>query len=94
MKKLQETADKVVDNISKVSAANVFNIINHFDDYDLDLVITMLLHKYSEKMRSGSRKVLDQIRVIYKYKQQFKNKSVNKNNAMEMMFVELREKAV
>lgn len=94
IKKLEATCDKVIDNISKVSAANVFNIINHFEEYDLDLVITMLLHKYSTRLIEGKEKILNQIRVIYKYKNQFRNKSINKQNALEMLMVELRENAV
>lgn len=96
IKKLEEVSDRVVNNIGKVSAANVFNIKNHFEEFDLDLVISMLLHKYFKKLSDGkdNMKTLEQIRVIYKYKRQFGNKSINKQNALEMLFVELREKAI
>lgn len=96
VRKLENVVSKVIDNISKISAANVFNIINHLDEFDLDLVISMLLYMYENKLRDNveSLKTLEQIKVIYKYKAQFKNKSINKKNALEVMLIELREKAI
>lgn len=96
IKKLENVASKIIDNISKISAANVFNIINHLDEFDLDLVISMLLYMYENKLRDSTEplQTLKQIKVIYKYKAQFKNKSINKKNALEVMFIELREKAI
>lgn len=99
IKQLEEVTDKVLNNIHKVSAANVFNILKHFEGFDKDLIISTLLYKFTEQLKQPHGieqqwKILNQVKVIFKYKNQLKNKSINKDNAMEMMFVELREKAL
>lgn len=82
--------EKVADNIGNISAANVFNILKHVQKEQLDLLIPMLLYVYGERLKWG-RPVQSQIRIIYEYKQLLaKSKSVNTNNALEMMFVQMR----
>lgn len=92
-----KTADKVVSNISAINSANAFNILKHFELEDADLFIQMMLYVYTQKLMentgrmNGKMMLVNQIKVIFKYKNQLKSKSINKQNALEMMFVELRE---
>jgi DNA polymerase III delta prime subunit len=94
---MMKTAEKVVENIGQINTANAFNIMKHFDLEDADLFIRMMLHVYTNKLRTfGGRQIgkawmLKQLKVIYKYMNQLKSKSINKQNALEMMFIELRE---
>lgn len=82
--------EKVADNIANISAANVFNILKHVPKENLDMLIPILLFVYGQRLKWG-RPVQEQIRIIYEYKQLLaRSKSVNTNNALEMMFVQMR----
>lgn len=101
MAKLEENVERVIDNLTRVSAANAFNIKNHFSDFDDELVLSVLLYKNLEGLRATAaasgqshHAYLDQIRIIYRYKNQLGNRSINKDNALEMMFLELRREAM
>lgn len=99
IKQLIAVTDKVINNIHMISAANVFNILKHFEGFDYDLIISTILYRLTEGMKKAQEvrnkiRLRDQVQVIYKYKDQLKNKSINKDNSMEMMFVELREKVI
>lgn len=94
--RLVENVDKVVDNINRVSVANTFNIPKYFDGIDIDLVFSVFMWAYLKRLKNQVRQhgksfIIRQINVIYKYKRLMENKSINKQNALEMMFVELRE---
>lgn len=95
MKQLLKLAETVADNIHAINTANAFNILKHIDIEDADLFIRVLLYVYKQKMhkptRSGKTMLMHQLKTIYKYKAQLKSKSINKQNALEMMFVEMKE---
>lgn len=83
---------KVVDNIGKISAVNAFNILRSVDKADYDLFLTMLIYCYGERM--PDLKCGKQLAVIYDTKTQLeRSKSINKQNALEMMLIRLREAA-
>lgn len=87
-------ARKVVANISKISVANAFNILKSIDKEEFDLFISMLIYAYSEVIARGE-KCGEQLSVIHNTKNLIeRSTSVNKQNALEMMFVELREVAI
>lgn len=96
IEKMHQFADKIVSNISAINTANAFNIVKHFDIEDTDLLIGMIQKVFSDKLKSSKdmaeiESLFKKIKVLYKYKYQLKNKSINKSNALEMMFVEMRE---
>lgn len=96
MEGLHTLADKVVSNISAITAANAFNIVKHFEIDDAGLLIEMMLKVYRDKLKSSKdlkniETLFNQIKVVYQYKHQLKSKSINKTNALEMMFVEMRD---
>jgi hypothetical protein len=90
--------NRVVENIGKVSAANAFSILKHFHETQHEFIIPMLLHLYGEELKEDNSSnelqyLCKMIQVVYKYKGLMKNKSVNKVNLLEMMFIEMRETA-
>lgn len=87
-------AQKVVDNISKITAANAFNILRSVEKEHYMLFLSMLIHAYGEKLKQGIQ-CGNQLDVIYETKRTIESsKSVNKQNALEMMFVRLREVSI
>lgn len=90
---LLKHAKKVVANIGKISASNAFNILKGIDKEDYELFIPMLIHAYGEMVAQGI-KCGEQLTVLYETKNLLeRSKSVNKQNALEMMFIRLREAA-
>lgn len=90
---LLKHARKVVANIGRISASNAFNILKGIDKGDYELFIPMLIHAYGEMVAQGI-KCGEQLTVLYETKNLLeRSKSVNKQNALEMMFIRLREAA-
>jgi DNA polymerase III delta prime subunit len=86
-------AFKIVDNIGKISASNAFNILRSVDKDKYDFLIPMLIYAYSERMKEGLI-CTEQLRVLYETKSLLeRSKSINVQNALEMMFIRLREAA-
>lgn len=86
-------ARKVVSNIGLISAANAFNILKSIDKANYDLFMSMLIHAYGELVADGVQSA-KQLEVLYETKGLLEqSKSINKQNALEMMFVKLREAA-
>jgi len=86
---IYDLCTKIIVNIKRVSAANVFNITRHIDLDNLDLFLLVLTHVMGEHL------ILEQItnkeiKVFYSWKKVFSLKGVNKQNALEMMFLEMR----
>lgn len=90
---LLEHSDKVVANIGRISVSNAFNILKPVDKEQYDLFMTLLIYSY-EKFQSLGNVCTQQIRVLFDTKNLLKNKSISKQNALEMMFIELREAAI
>ena len=69
--------------------------MKHFDIVDHDLLIRFLEHEILEKSKKESvwafRNGANLIMIILKYKKLLRNKSLNKSNCLEMMFIEMRE---
>lgn len=85
---------KVVDNIDRISVSNAFNILKSVDKSEYDLFISMLVYAYSEKVKQGVQ-CAKQLSVVHRTKNLLeKHSSINKQNALEMMFIELREVAI
>jgi replication-associated recombination protein RarA len=89
---LLKHAGKVVDNIGKISAVNAFNILRTVDKANYDIFLEMLIHSYGQRLPGlvcGK-----QLAVLYETKTQLeRSKSINKQNALEMMLIRLREAA-
>ena len=83
---------KVITNIGRISAANAFKILSHVKKEEVELFLPMLLKCYSQQLLAGLR-CSAEIKVLYKYKSQVENKSINTTNALEMMLLELRKAA-
>lgn len=86
-------SDKVVANIGRISVSNAFNILKDVEKEDYDLFMSMLIYSYESRQAEGFN-CTKQIRVLFHTKELMKNKSLNKQNALEMMFIELREAAI
>lgn len=90
---LLKHCQKVVANIGIISAANAFNILKAIDKEKFDLLIPMMLHAYGEQMQQGAT-VSKQVQVLYETKRNLdRSKSINIQNALETMFIRLREAA-
>lgn len=93
VEKLYETGVKIINNINRVSAANVFNIIDHLEDYlerdNLDLVFLVLYHLYEEKGKKG-HDVEEELMILNKYQHLIKNRLVKPEKALNSMFLHLR----
>lgn len=96
---LLKLSEKICENIGRISAANVFSILNHVKEDDLDLLIPFLIYVYSNRIKQNKDKVKtmlvlsEQLRIIYKYRALLKNKSIRPQPIFEMMFMEMRDKA-
>ncbi len=85
-------AKKVVDNIGKVSAVNAFAILKSVEKEKYEHFIQLLIYAYGEVM--PERTCGKQLAVVYETKNQLeRSKSINKQNALEMMLIKLREVA-
>lgn len=89
------TCETIVQNIGRISAANAFNILKHFHESQYELIIPMLVSMYGRQLKDMKNYVdavetLDILKVLFEYKQTLKSKSINKVNALEMMFVAMR----
>lgn len=92
-KALLDHSFKVVDNIGKISASNAFNILRYVDKENYTLFLDMLIYCYGERIRAGLS-ATRQLRVVYETRNLLaRSKSINKQNAIEMMLVQLREVA-
>lgn len=90
---LLKHAFKIVDNIGRISASNAFNILRSVDKDKYDFLIPMLIYAYGERLKEGL-KCTEQLRILYETKNIIeRSKSINKQNALEMMFIRLREAA-
>lgn len=86
-------ADKVVANIGLISASNAFNILKSINKEHYMQFLSILEYAYGRHVRGGNI-CTKQLRVLGETKQLLSNsKSINKQNALEMMFVRLREVA-
>lgn len=88
---LLKHAEMVAANVGKISVANAFNILKKVDKEDYELFISMLIYTYGQMVKAGvsCEKAL---RVIHSTKNLLSmHTSINKQNALEMMFVTLRE---
>jgi len=96
---LLQLAEKVCENIGRISAANVFSILNHVEEDDLDLLVPFLIFVYTNRIKQNNDRMktllilVEQLRIIYRYKALLKNKSVRTKPLFEMMFMEMRDKA-
>ena len=86
-------ADKVVANIGLISASNAFNILKGINKENHMQFLSILEYAYGAHVRAGNI-CTQQLRVLSDTKQLLNSsKSINKQNALEMMFVRLREVA-
>lgn len=96
---LLQLAEKICENIGRISAANVFSILNHVKEDDLDLLVPFLIFVYTNRIKQNNDRMTtllilaEQLRIIYKYKMLLKNKSVRIKPLFEIMFMEMRDKA-
>lgn len=94
---LLKTTTAVTENISSISTANTFNILKHFEVEDADLFLMILIftyHRQFAKMsgrNNGKTMLANQLREIYRCKARLSNKSINKQNMLEMLFVKMQE---
>lgn len=90
-------AQKVCENIGRISAANVFSILNHADEENLDLLIPFLIYVYTERIKENKDRMkyilvlAKQLRVIYRYKSMLRSKSIREKQVLELMFMEMRD---
>jgi replication-associated recombination protein RarA len=89
--KLYEICDKIVNNVKEVSAANIFNIVNHLEDFteNLNLIFLMLYHIYEEELKKGEN-VYKELLVLNHYQSLINKGIVDKVKSLEFMFLELR----
>ena len=84
---------KVVENIGLISVSNAFNILKSVEKEEYDIFLQMLIYAYGERLKNGF-KCNQQLQVLFETKNMLeRSKSINKQNALEMMFVRLREVA-
>jgi len=86
---IYDLCTKIIVNIKRVSAANVFNITRHIDLDNLDLFLLVLTHVMGENLQTGQI-TNKEINVLYNWKRVFLLKGATKQNALEMMFLEMR----
>ena len=86
---------KVIDNIGKISGANTFNILKTVKPEEYEAFVMILIHELGVRLqecKTGAdcmvyARIID---TVFRFGSQLENKSVNKQNALEMMLIEAR----
>lgn len=96
-KEVISLADKIITSISSISAVNTLNIYKHIEQKvgadNLEMFYDILIQGYGEKLKEG-KAVYGEIALLYQRKPLLMNKSINKKNLLEMLFIDLREVAI
>lgn len=105
-KEILELCNKIVQDIEKASAPNVLNITKRVKTLvgpeNYDLLFSLLAYSYSTYMSfqfttlltvttTNWKPVHRSMQILYHYRQLLKNKSLNKENLLDILFLELRE---
>lgn len=82
----------IVENITLVSAANVFNITKRAKDYDMDYFLEMLDYTYFKAICETKKADLKrQLQILRKYKNRlYAVSGLNTVNTLDIMFLEMR----
>jgi len=86
---------KILKSVGKVTHANTFNILKFVDVEKLHLFMLVLKHIYAAQLplvdKSKAPFLAKSIEILHRYSALLTNKSINKNHALEMMFIDLKE---
>lgn len=91
-------ADKIINNISKISVMNMLTILTYIDiegkddsKYNRDLILKSLEYKiYNLLIETGDSKYKSILRKIYEVKRNFSNNSINKQMAFDDLLFTIR----
>jgi DNA polymerase III delta prime subunit len=89
---LLDHCEKVVDNLSRINLANIFNILKKVEESNYDLIIPLMEQVFRRKMANDN--VIAQLRVLQVTRSLLENSAtINVKNALEVMFMKLWEVA-